>query len=325
MQPRSVRGRGCRIAVASCRSVGGASVLRFVGGIPCADTAVDGHKPQTDGRDRAKCLGAVAPVGSPARPGHSAARSTSLPALGELARPWARCPLWGHLRGPSQCDVASASETIYVSVVALTRWGDAVGAQRLARRRLRERRARSARRVCVTRPSRRVRVGATRLVWSGRAARHVCAASAARDELVPGAVGTSRRGWCVFGEAAARVRGRRALHEASAPKGFIAHGVKRSDEDVTLRGQCRPDRGRGGRGCRRLGRGRCGALRLEVSPPSSDFGDAVVGGSGRGHSACACGGHGTTRHVRLDSGGCNLAPGSKVLAFLVPARPEACT
>ena len=46
----------CRVG----RSVGGASVVRFVGGISCEDTAVNVHKPRTDGRERRKCLGVVA-------------------------------------------------------------------------------------------------------------------------------------------------------------------------------------------------------------------------------------------------------------------------
>ena len=58
------------------------------------------------------CLGAVTPMGSPARPGNSAARSQHLNGTWEIARVWARCPLWGHLRGPSQRDVTSASETV---------------------------------------------------------------------------------------------------------------------------------------------------------------------------------------------------------------------
>ena len=56
------------------------------------------------------CLGAV--TGVTGATGQQRDESQHLNGTLEIARVWARCPLWGHLRGPSQRDVTSASETV---------------------------------------------------------------------------------------------------------------------------------------------------------------------------------------------------------------------
>ena len=172
-----------------------------------------------------------------------------------------------------------------VCLSRLTRWCDAVGALRSARRSLRERRdtvsaARSARRG---RRGEFGRVDATRLARSARSARRVCvvagrrawrprrcgrvsaremaAVSAARQDLVADAVGTARRGWSGGSrrprrEVAADVPcsglrawsrwGKRSRSRTCSPqRGAFRRG--RDPCEVT----CRPSCGRGRRGSRR--------------------------------------------------------------------------